>query len=451
MREYITNAFKTLEDLDITVDEVVLNEADEEVEANSVSDLINNESSYNIVHDIEIDGVPYSVYIECTCEGDSCDTTFGEFDFANIDGVIVDLLDSDRNFIGVLNGVSLDTTMDELTSKAKDMIGGSTKEVVTPIEGEEESEEEPDSNERIFLGGEEPVEESVEKEECDCEDSEDCEECEEEKLNESKAFDLQKDDEIQEAKEELEKAETEDTIEQIVDVSAESVDDLKKTYIGSVILQCPTCKTMIYKNPDDLVKSEDDEELYNIEEECPHCGAKDGFEIVGQVASLNTDPEAEPEAPIEEPVEEPKDEEPSEKGPSPIEGEEDDDVKFESLDEELFNKLVNRYLNETYSNIDKYETTSAYIDNSNNTIILEGKLVFKSGKEKVTRFVFEAKELTKRGKIKFLGLNETFSNKKAFTLACNVTENKLLSENLSYNYKIDNIKVVGKVGLSKKR
>ena len=92
----------------------------------------------------------------------------------------------------------------------------------------------------------------------------------------------------------------EENIEKVVDVSAEVKDDLKPTYVGNAILQCPACKTMIYKDVDELEKAEnpdaDGDALYNVETECPHCGAKDGFELIGQVAALDVE---EPEEDVE--------------------------------------------------------------------------------------------------------------------------------------------------------
>ena len=133
-------------------------------------------------------------------------------------------------------------------------------------------------------------------------------------LNEEAKFNLQDEEEVKEAEAVLNKDDDE-AIEQIVDAAAETIDDLQKTYIGSIILQCPTCKTMIYKNPDQLVKAEgadEEEEIYNVDEECPHCGAKDGFELIGQVASLDVNPDGVPNPPMDEQPEEPKEEEPKE-------------------------------------------------------------------------------------------------------------------------------------------
>jgi hypothetical protein len=60
-------------------------------------------------------------------------------------------------------------------------------------------------------------------------------------------------------------------------------------------------------------------------------------------------------------------------------------------------------------------------------------------------FVFEAREITKKGKIKFVGINETFTKKKAFTLVGSVDSKNLLSESLTYSYKVDTKKVYGQV------
>jgi hypothetical protein len=309
------------------------------------------------------------------------------------------------------------------------------------------------------------------------------------------------------AKEVLTANKEEEKVEQIVDVNAETVDDLKKSYIGSTILQCPVCRTMIYKDPKDLVKEEGETveggKLYNKGEDCPHCGAKDGFELIGQVAALSVDTEVKPEPPMVEPVEgqpaeekpaeEPKEEQPVEKiedtqEEEPVEGqveitpetekeetktekekkkprvpliqeepvaeslekdttmsEKYQDVILEDFNESKFDRLVKKYLYEVYDNIKSYETTQGKVDDATNKIIIEGKVTFKSGNVKDTKFIFEAKEITKRGKIKFVGINETFTKKKAFTLVGSLEGTKLLSESLTYSYMVESKKVYGQV------
>ena len=109
------------------------------------------------------------------------------------------------------------------------------------------------------------------------------------------------------------------------------------------------------------------------------------------------------------------------------------------------------YLKENYSNVKDYRTTDAGIDNDTNRIALEGIVTFKSGKEKATKFIFEAKELNHKNQLKFVGINEMFTKNRAFTLVGKLNENKLLSESLSYNYKIGDKKVKGKVESLRKK
>ena len=78
-------------------------------------------------------------------------------------------------------------------------------------------------------------------------------------------------------------------------------------------------------------------------------------------------------------------------------------------------------------------------------------ITFKSEKQKPTTFVFEAKEMTAKKQLKLVGVNETFSNNKAFTLLGTVDNKKLLSESLSYRYEAEGKKVRGKTETFRKR
>lgn len=75
-------------------------------------------------------------------------------------------------------------------------------------------------------------------------------------------------------------------IEKIVDLDAESPEDLEPSYEGKTIIQCPQCMTMFYKDPADVVISEDDPSLCNVGEKCQHCGNDDGYAIIGKVAPV---------------------------------------------------------------------------------------------------------------------------------------------------------------------
>lgn len=692
-----------LEDIEVLdVDEPAFIE--DAPEDKTLREMFEEAGAYVLTHEFEHNGLQYSLFIEGLKEGEAADVVFDEFDISNIDGVLVEVLDAERDFIGNISEghpewKNLDVLVSEIELVAKEEIE-SPEDAEEPeeLEGEEvitspdlsteekiekhiipdhsESDvvtEEMSPNTKFFPGNEGDVEAAMFVEQQGLSDYdfhwdesregyvltwENPEELEEEKLSEDKMegrqkfnkhhklfakvmhseatnedldepelplevvidgstlvddvdelegayldeeisdwlsdnygflhtgfdyevqdgmvyvknikwdtgeslkesaqFDIKDPKELKSAKEELENQEEDDVIEQVVDINAESVEDLKKTYIGDAILRCPTCKTMIYKELEKLVKPEDQEDgLYNEGEECPHCGATDGFESVGQVAKLTVNPQGE-EAPSEEPaMEEPVKEEspesqeaesqeeeevPAEGGPTvsiiPEEEEEvkeslteesktwgvyqtveakrykqdptltigfiikgltkeeaeqmakdkntpetiafgvtfeakpDDfksdvdvfnnekekerknreqmkeeyqDIILESLDEIKFDRLAKKYLSEVYSNIESYVTVDGYVDNKNNKVIIEGKIKFKSGKLKDTKFVFEAKEITKKGKIKLVGINETFATKKAFTLVGAVIGSKLLSESLTYSYKVADKKVYGQV------
>jgi hypothetical protein len=90
-------------------------------------------------------------------------------------------------------------------------------------------------------------------------------------------------------------------IEKIVDLEAESADELLTSYVGKLIVQCPQCMTLFYKNQEDVVASEEDPSTVNVNEVCQHCGNESGYSLIGKVG------EAEPEATEEPAVEEPTD------------------------------------------------------------------------------------------------------------------------------------------------
>ena len=115
------------------------------------------------------------------------------------------------------------------------------------------------------------------------------------------------------------------------------------------------------------------------------------------------------------------------------EGLENSNVEDE-IDENLFDNLINKYCTRVYENVKDYKTTAGYTQGEN--LVLEGLLSFKSGKTANTKFIFE-KKMVKDNQVKYVGLNESFSkSKKAFTLNCKVDNKKIISESLTYNYKV---------------
>lgn len=95
-------------------------------------------------------------------------------------------------------------------------------------------------------------------------------------------------------------------IEKIVDLDAETPEDILPSYEGKIIVQCPQCMTLFYKDTADIKKSEGDESVCNVGEKCQHCGNEDGYTIIGKVAAAEIPAEELPEEekPAEEPAEE---------------------------------------------------------------------------------------------------------------------------------------------------
>lgn len=144
----------------------------------------------------------------------------------------------------------------------------------------------------------------------------------------------------------------------------------------------------------------------------------------------------------EEEEEAPAEEEPTEEAPA--EGEEtetteeepeEEEVEVDEVEEENFDEMGESYMRKVYGNVKSYKTTK--INESNNTVIIEGLITFTSGKTKTTKFVFENASFSKRGKLVLEGYNRTFTNaNKAFMLRGSLVDKKYIPESLIYNYKV---------------
>lgn len=91
-------------------------------------------------------------------------------------------------------------------------------------------------------------------------------------------------------------------IEKIVDINAESPEDILPSYVGKNIIQCPQCMTLFYKDPADIEISEEDEDICNVSEVCQHCGNDSGYTLIGKIEAVE-DVEEEPqldEVPIDQ-------------------------------------------------------------------------------------------------------------------------------------------------------
>lgn len=73
----------------------------------------------------------------------------------------------------------------------------------------------------------------------------------------------------------------------IFDLEAEAEDELKKSYLGKVVLKCNVCQSLIFEDPNNLTENE--EGIINIGTECPYCLSYEGYKIIGQVEPYSTD------------------------------------------------------------------------------------------------------------------------------------------------------------------
>ena len=273
---------------------------------------------------------------------------------------------------------------------------------------------------------------------CDsCDEEGDCDitECAKpEKLTEGKSFNLKDSDDIINAQAYRAVGDHKDDDLVVVDPSVESMDDEFAPHVGDAILQCPSCKTTFFLDPDKLEKDEESDK-YNLEMPCPHCGAKGGFDYLFQAAdkdSLDAEKESSDGQKEENEPEEQK-AEPEDK----LEPVEDDLVDVDDVDEikeESFEKLVNPYLTKLYENVKGFKVTDVSMPH-HNQIIVEGNLRSFSGKEKLVEFVLNATK-KQNGKVILEGFNTklTGDSKNAYTLTANMTDNNLIFESFNYKY-----------------
>lgn len=150
-------------------------------------------------------------------------------------------------------------------------------------------------------------------------------------------------------------------------------------------------------------------------------------EETADVIEANTEESKSEEAPEEE--EESMEEVETEKDMP----EDSEDIDIDEFDENEFNSLGESYLKEVYNNVDSFKTVRGYINGD--SLKLESVITFKSGKKLNTSFLFESNLITKTGKVKLLGENLQFAQRKnSFTLTCSVKDKKLVMEALTYNY-----------------
>ena len=160
-------------------------------------------------------------------------------------------------------------------------------------------------------------------------------------LKEGKGFNVRSTQDMEKAKEFVESEQTKEVALEVIDVDADSLEHLKNNteYVGQMILQCNSCNATRFIDANDLVESEADSSVYNVDDECPHChGTGTGFHLLGQVGKVT---EEEPtiendsltdEATFDNDVEETRVEEPAEETP---EVEEESEEEYKEPEEDM--------------------------------------------------------------------------------------------------------------------
>lgn len=182
---------------------------------------------------------------------------------------------------------------------------------------------------------------------------------------------------------------------------------------------------------------EDEEEAEKQAEEISEVVDEKVDKAIEEKAEEADEDEAEEDETKEADEEDESDDEESKEETEELEFNEDD---IDELDEDSLNKHIDEYLKEVYSNVKSYETTDCSLKEGK--LIVEGKISFNSGKEKLTMFEFLPAYC--EGKLFFEGYNKDFSEDKAFTLNCSINESKtLITESFGYKYKINENLVEG--------
>ena len=120
-----------------------------------------------------------------------------------------------------------------------------------------------------------------------------------------------------------------------------------------------------------------------------------------------------------------------------IEDEDSVDVDMDEFDDEGFDELGESYLKKVYENVNSFKTTD--IKEKDNKIKLEGVIGFTSGARKKTSFIFEAKDISAKGRLRLIGENQEITRgKKAFTISGRMRGKKFMCESFNYNYRAKN-------------
>lgn len=203
-------------------------------------------------------------------------------------------------------------------------------------------------------------------------------------------------------------------IEKIVDLNAETEEDLLPSYVGKNIIQCPQCMTLFYKNPEDIEASEENPEVVNINEVCQHCGNTSGYELIGKVDKVGEDEAAnfdvedfegdELNLDFDEPTEEIEEEESAEEAPA-----EEEDLELD-LDLDFEEEPAEEEVQESLSLKEDWDTDVATADElldeivkqSGNENYDDGDGYWASNNKWCNRYMYYANSIANREKVEEL-------------------------------------------------
>ena len=79
----------------------------------------------------------------------------------------------------------------------------------------------------------------------------------------------------------------EDESVDVIDLEAETVEDLKQSYVGKVVLDCNVCHSNIFLDKDEVVVDENG--VANVDMECPYCISNEGYTVIGKITPFEED------------------------------------------------------------------------------------------------------------------------------------------------------------------
>jgi len=106
----------------------------------------------------------------------------------------------------------------------------------------------------------------------------------------------------------------------------------------------------------------------------------------------------------------------------------------EGINEEYFSDLIEKYLKRSFSNVKSYELKEAWMDANKTQLKLVGNILFESGSNKKTTFIFNPDTSNGHGRLTFLGENvELKSGKNSFKIVGKLVNEEFIPSKLTFN------------------